>query len=45
MDYSNKVEEFMSVINDYNKLKEKSDVSIPDKGIYAVMGRICIGTL
>lgn len=42
MDYSNKVEEFMSVINDYNKLKEKSDVSIPDKGIYAVMGRLFI---
>lgn len=40
MDYSIKVEEFMRVVNDYNKVKEKRKVAVPDKGIMAVMGRL-----
>ena len=42
MDYSKKVEEFMKIVSDFNKLKESKEVSIPDKGIYAVMGRLYI---
>ena len=40
MGYSTKVEEFMKIVNDYNKVKEHREVSISDKGIMAVMGRL-----
>ena len=40
MDYSFEVENFMKIVNEFDKLKEKNALSIPDKGYMAVMGRL-----
>ena len=40
MDYSFEVENFMKIVNEFDKLKEKNVLSIPDKGYMAVMGRL-----
>ena len=40
MDYCDKVNEFMEVVTEYNKVKETKPLTNPDKGCIAVMSRI-----